>query len=173
MRRKYDWKEIEKFYRKASDTGEKNPQSRTREKFNIPLATLNDRIKKHGWELSEQQSKSLQDFKETVPKLSENFRSANERQKDLIDEQVYTILEDNKITRNNRKFILAFQKIIGSSLADGDITIREIPSIMGAIEKMEKVSNPKPENIINNTNAQQNNIEPKGIDYFYDTITKQ
>ena len=152
---KREWEEIRADFEKGIS------QADLRKKYDLSPSTLGTKIKRDGWRLSHEQHAVLSNFKEASAKISESFENATQMQKEELAIRIETILEDNKLIQNNRKLLVAVQSIIGQELRSNKINASNVKSITGAILDIEKVANPqasKQEINIQNTNAQQNNI---------------
>lgn len=132
------WNEVKKDYEAGMS------QVELRKKYDLKKGTLAMKIMRGGWRLSQEQTASISDFKNSFVELSKNFDNASSQQKEEIVERVRTIIQDNLIIKNNRSLLKVFQGRIGELLDAGAYnTPNEIKLGVSTLKDAEFIVNPK------------------------------
>ena len=147
----YDWESIEKAYEQGAEVND------ICKKYKVSKKTLQNKISEKKWQVKGTLNSQINEFREVTGRVLKEIGN-NPETEDINTEKVLTILEDNALMTNNRKLLKAIQGIIGSEIRNNKINASNVKAITGAIRDIEYVANPKPETLIQNTNAQQNNI---------------
>ena len=147
----YDWESIEKAYKQGAEVND------ICKKYKVSKKTLQNKISEKKWQVKGTLNSQINEFREVTGRVLKEIGN-NPETEDINTEKVLTILEDNALMTNNRKLLKAIQGIIGSEIRNNKINASNVKAITGAIRDIEYVANPKPETLIQNTNAQQNNI---------------
>ena len=133
------------------------------------------------WKQKQKQNRKFQN----LLNLKKELNKLKKEKFNLIEKEYYketkNINHNINNQKNNRKILKAFQSKIVAGLKNGAYEkANEIKAGTSALKDIEAIVNPKPENNINinNTNAQQTNIEvenmnPKQITNAYLDIIKK
>ena len=161
---KYNWESIQKSYEDGFTV------NKLCDMYNIEKKTIQNRISSQKWEVTGNINTDINEFKDSLGKISGYVSQNDEIKNNEIILRVNTILEDNELTTNNRKILKAFQGKIIAGLKNGAYEKpNEIKAGTSALKDIEAIANPqanKQEINIQNTNAQQTNI--KSLDDFYE-----
>ena len=124
-------------------------------KHDVKSGALGNKIKRDGWRLTQDQRTILSDFKEASVNVSESFVKANESQKEEMEIEFTTILEDNELIANNRKLMKMAQGILIKNKDNFDH--KTIKNLTGAVRDIEAVANPQATQKVEVNNQQNNN----------------
>ena len=152
---KYNWDAIQKSYEDGFDI------NKLCDMYNIEKKTIQNRISSQKWEVTGNINSDINEFKDSLGKITEYVSQNDEIKNNEIILRVNTILEDNELTINNRKILKAFQGKIIAGLKNGAYDKpNDIKAGTSALRDIESIANPtnKSETVINNANLQQNEI---------------
>ena len=161
---KYNWEAIKKSYEDGFTV------DKLCDMYNIEKKTIQNRISREKWEVTGNINSDINEFKDSLGKITEYVSQNDEIKNNEIILRVNTILEDNELMINNRKILKAFQGKIIAGLKNGAYEKpNDIKAGTSALKDIEAIANPqasKQEINIQNSNAQQINI--KSLDDFYE-----
>ena len=148
---KYNWEAIREAYENGFDRTE------IIKKFKIDSKLLSNRLNQEKWEVKGNLKAELHGLSENINSASLNItKLKNSDVQDLAVEVFSTMTEDRELMTNNRKIAKLLQSIIVANRQN--INLQNINNVANTIKSIENIANPKPETVINNTNAQQTNI---------------
>lgn len=151
---KYNWESIQEAYEGGIDKDE------IANKFKIPKKLLGNRIAEKQWEVKGHLRADIDEFSATWHKTAQNLEKLSIPVQEIMIDKINTQLLDNELIENNRKLAKMLQGVIVTNR--GGISLQNIKSVSGVLRDIESIANPQASKIeINNSNAQQNNIETK------------
>ena len=161
---KYNWEAIKKSYEDGFTV------DKLCDMYNIEKKTIQNRISREKWEVTGNINSDINEFKDSLGKITGYVSQNDEIKNNEIILRVNTILEDNELMINNRKILKAFQGKIIAGLKNGAYDkANDIKAGTSALKDIEAIANPqanKQEINIQNSNNQQTNI--KTLDDFYE-----
>lgn len=147
------WASVKKDYEKGLS------QAELRKKYNISHSTLISKIKRNGWELSQEQNTAIKSFEVASATLNATYATANETQKAEIINRINTIIDDCEIMASNRHLAKRFQARILDGFNDGMFeSSKDIKAGTSALKDLEYIANPKPSVEVNQSQSQANTL---------------
>ncbi len=147
------WASVKKDYEKGLS------QAELRKKYNISHSTLISKIKRNGWELSQEQNTAIKAFEVASATLDATYATANETQKAEIINRINTIIDDCEIMASNRHLAKRFQARILDGFNDGMFeSSKDIKAGTSALKDLEYIANPKPSVEVNQSQSQSNTL---------------
>ena len=147
------WASVKKDYEKGLS------QAELRKKYNISHSTLISKIKRNGWELSQEQNTAIKSFEVDSATLDATYATANETQKAEIINRINTIIDDSEIMASNRHLAKRFQARILDGFSDGMFeSSKDIKAGTSALKDLEYIANPKPSVEVNQSQSQANTL---------------
>lgn len=147
------WASVKKDYEKGLS------QAELRKKYNISHSTLISKIKRNGWELSQEQNTAIKAFEVASATLDATYATANETQKAEIINRINTIIDDCEIMASNRHLAKRFQARILDGFNDGMFeSSKDIKAGTSALKDLEYIANPKPSVEVNQSQSQANTL---------------
>lgn len=147
------WASVKKDYEKGLS------QAELRKKYNISHSTLISKIKRNGWELSQEQNTAIKAFEVASATLDATYATANETQKAEIINRINTIIDDCEIMASNRHLAKRFQARILDGFSDGMFeSSKDIKAGTSALKDLEYIANPKPSVEVNQSQSQSNTL---------------
>lgn len=147
------WASVKKDYEKGLS------QAEIRKKYNISHSTLISKIKRNGWELSQEQNTAIKAFEVASATLDATYATANETQKAEIINRINTIIDDCEIMASNRHLAKRFQARILDGFNDGMFeSSKDIKAGTSALKDLEYIANPKPSVEVNQSQSQGNTL---------------
>ena len=147
------WASVKKDYEKGLS------QAELRKKYNISHSTLISKIKRNGWELSQEQNTAIKAFEVASATLDATYATANETQKAEIINRINTIIDDCEIMASNRHLAKRFQARILDGFSDGMFeSSKDIKAGTSALKDLEYIANPKPSVEVNQSQSQANTL---------------
>ena len=147
---KYDWEKVKEAYEKGFSAQEIS------KKFNITTKAIGDKARGSKWEIKSNINSELNELVASSQRIISNAN--NEEIKEMIEEKINTLAEDNELIKNNRKLLKFIQGVIVKNKED--ITLKNIKSVTSAVLDIEKVANPTSNSINLNT---QNNTQVQKV----------
>lgn len=150
---KYNWEAIQEAYE-----GGLNKDDIVK-KYKLDKKQLNNKIYTGKWEVKGNLKADITEFYDNAHKMAQNVIKLHPENQELVIEKISTLEQDNELMSNNRKIAKLLQSIIVSNR--NEINLKNIKTVSSTIKDIESIANPRPETVINNTNAQQTNNEIK------------
>ena len=159
---KYNWGAIEKAYIQGAEVKDICKQ------YNITKKTLQNKIYEKKWEMTGNINSDVNEFKAVLGKVTEAALN-NPETTDIYIEKITTVLEDNKLIRNNRKLASAVHAILGQEIKNKKVNVNNVRNVTGALKDIESMANPQSNRTEVNVNTQTNVQQTyKTLDDFYD-----
>ena len=148
-----NWQDIRNDYERGMS------QAELRKKYSLSPSTLATKIKRDGWELSQEQSTNIKAFGDSLAKISQNYSQATQSQKAEIINRINTIIDDCEIMASNRHLAKRFQARILDGFSDGMFeSSKDIKAGTSALKDLEYIANPKPSVEVNQSQSQANTL---------------
>ena len=148
----YDWEAIKIAYENGFTKQE------IQDKFKVTNKTLTNKINGNKWAVKRSVISDIIDLKEKLEETSLNY-SQNKKVREMYEDRVNTMIEDNEIITSNRKLAKAFQGLTAKGIKEGLYkTPQDIKTGMSTIKDSEAIANPIRSNQNINVNT-QNNIQ--------------
>jgi len=150
---KYDWDKIKNAYEDGIS------QDVISKKYGVAKKTLANKISANQWEVMGGLSTHIDEFKDSLEKISHNTHNDPIKQEIAI-EKIGTILEDNDLISNDRKLLKAFQSLIGRGIKDGIYgTAQDIKAGVSSIKDIESIANPQANQKIDISQSQAQQVQ--------------
>jgi hypothetical protein len=146
---KYDWDGIKEAYEGGLDKAD------ICKMYKLPNKLLGNKILTDKWVVKGNLKADVEGFYAQTHKMAQNIEKLHPINQELMIKKLDTLEQDNELIGNNRKIAKMLQGVIVANRQD--INLSNIRNVSGVMKDIESIANPKPEAVINNTNAQQNN----------------
>lgn len=152
-RKKYanaDWAAIEADYELGLNSHDLS------RKYQTPQSTIASRIKNKGWTRSNLSIKALDEFDNSVKKITDLIATADtEAQALAISENINQSLIENSLGAGNRVLLQQTQAIIASAFKKNKVDIKNVNEVARTLATIETVINPQAKTriavVVNNT----------------------
>jgi len=145
---KYNWESIKVAYESGFEKDE------IVKKFKVSKAILTNKINKERWAIKCDVTADINELNATSHKITQNY-TKDEKVAEMFIDRVNTIADDNELMQGTRKISKLLLSVIAQN--KNEINLKNIKTVSSTLKDIENIANPRPDTVINNTNAMQSN----------------